>query len=361
MGVGSTIPVSVNYNSEFEKLIINPISFTSSNVETNQINIVDHGFETGDKVFYDGSATGLSTGAYFVSKVSSRIFQLAETFADVNRDEVQVVSIVANTGGDQTIAPINPRINVVKNSKLNFGLSSTTLADFDFKIFYDRELTNEYLSSKDSSAFNVGVAGTIGIGTNNTDPIGAALTLTYSSNAPSTLYYGLTKGGYISTADNEVKNYSEIRFIDSKYNGEYKISNVTASTFEFSPQVPEFLTYSSDQCDKLEYSTKSENVTGSIKDFKILSPGFNYKKLPQFKSVSSDAGKDANIIASSRTIGRIKKIRIVDIGYEYSSDKTLSPEAFISPVVNIDNLDVIGSVNIVSGGADYMSLSLIHI
>ena len=43
--------------------------------------------------------------------------------------------------------------------------------------------------------------------------------------------------------------------------------------FEFSPQVPEFLTYSSDQCDKLEYSTKSENVTGSIKDFKILSPG----------------------------------------------------------------------------------------
>ena len=87
----------------------------------------------------------------------------------------------------------------------------------------------------------------------------------------------------------------------------------------------------------------------------ILSPGFNYKKLPQFKKVNSESGTDANIIASSESIGRIKKIRIVDIGYEYSSDKTLSPEAFISPVVNIDNLDVIGSVNIVSGGADYMS------
>ena len=140
------------------------------------------------------------------------------------------------------------------------------------------------------------------------------MTLTYSSNAPSTLYYGLTKGGYISTADNEVKNYSEIRFIDSKYNGEYKISNVTASTFEFSPKVPEFLSYTSDQCDKLEYSTKSTNVTGEIKDFKIISPGFNYKKLPQFKSITSDGGRDANIIASSKTIGRIKKIRIVDIG-----------------------------------------------
>ncbi|MEC8552642.1 MAG: hypothetical protein VXY93_19265, partial [Pseudomonadota bacterium] len=73
------------------------------------------------------------------------------------------------------------------------------------------------------------------------------------------------------------------------------------------------------------------------------------------KSVTSTNGTDANIIASSKNIGRIKKIRIVDIGYEYSSDKTLSPEAFISPVVNIDNLDIIDSVNIVSGGADYMS------
>ena len=110
----------------------------------------------------------------------------------------------------------------------------------------------------------------------------------------------------------------------------------------------------------MEYSTKSTNVTGEIKDFKIISPGFNYKKLPQFKSITSDGGRDANIIASSKTIGRIKKIRIVDIGYEYSSDKTLSPQAFISPVVNIDNLDVIDSVDIKSGGADYI-LSLIHI
>ena len=137
----------------------------------------------------------------------------------------------------QSIAPINPRIDVVKNSKLTFGLSSTTLADFDFKIFYDKNLTNEYLSSQDSSTFNVGTAGTIGIGTNNTDPIGAALTVQYSTSTPITLYYGLTKGGYISTADTEVPNYSEIRFIDSAYNGEYKISNVTNDTFNFSPKV----------------------------------------------------------------------------------------------------------------------------
>ena len=355
VGIGTTTPISVDYNSEFEKLLINPITFTASDVETNQIDIVEHGFKTGDKVFYDGSATGLSTGTYFINKVSSRRFQLCETIEDLNSNPVNVTSITANTGGTQKIAPINPRIDVVKNSKLTFGLSSTTLADFDFKIYYDKNLTNEYLSSQDSTSFNVGTAGTIGIGTNNTDPIGAALTVQYSASAPITLYYGLSKGGFISTADTQVANYSELRFIDSEYSGEYQISNVTADTFQFSPKIPEFSSYTIDDCEKLEYSTRSTSVHGAIKNFRILSPGFNYKKLPQFKKVNSESGTDANIIAASRTIGRIKKVRIVDIGYEYSSDKTLGPEAFISPVVNIDNLDVIASVNIVSGGADYMS------
>ena len=356
VGLGNTLPISVNYNEAFEKLIINPILFNAADVETNQIDIVDHGFKTGDKVFYDGGATGLSTGTYFVNKVSSRRFQLSETILDINSNPVRTVSITANTGGDnQSIGLINPRIDVVKNSKLNFGLTSSTLLNFDFKLFYDRELTNEYLSSQDSPSFNVGTGGTIGIGTNNTDPIGAGLTVQYSSSSPGRLYYGLTKGGFISTADTEVSNYSEIRFIDSKYNGEYKISNVTPDTFDISPKIPEFLSYDSSDCEKLEYSTRSTAVHGAIKNLNIISPGFNYKKLPQFKSVKSTNGTDANIIASSRNIGRIKKIRIVDIGYEYSSDKTLSPEAFISPVVNIDNLDIIDSVNIISGGADYMS------
>ena len=356
VGLGDTLPISVNYNEAFEKLIINPILFNAADVETNQIDIIDHGFKTGDKVFYDGGATGLSTGTYFVNKVSSRRFQLSETILDINSNPVRTVNITANTGGDnQSIGLINPRIDVVKNSKLNFGLTSSTLLNFDFKLFYDRELTNEYLSSQDSPSFNVGTGGTIGIGTNNTDPIGAGLTVQYSSSSPGRLYYGLTKGGFISTADTEVSNYSEIRFIDSKYNGEYKISNVTPDTFDISPKIPEFLSYNSSDCEKLEYSTRSTAVHGAIKNLNIISPGFNYKKLPQFKSVKSTNGTDANIIASSRDIGRIKKIRIVDIGYEYSSDKTLSPEAFISPVVNIDNLDIIDSVNIISGGADYMS------
>ena len=49
VGIGNTTPISVNYNEAFEKLLLNPILFTASDVETNQIDLVDHGFETGDK------------------------------------------------------------------------------------------------------------------------------------------------------------------------------------------------------------------------------------------------------------------------------------------------------------------------
>ena len=48
------------------------------------------------------------------------------------------------------------------------------------------------------------------------------------------------KGGYISTSDTEVKNYGEIRFVDSVYNGEYKVFDVTNETFKISPLIPEF-------------------------------------------------------------------------------------------------------------------------
>ena len=106
VGSGSTIPVNVNYNSEFDKLIINPLTFTSSDVETNQIDIPDHGFKTGDKVFYDGSATGLSKGTYFINKVSNRRFQLTETIEDLRANPIKIVEIFANTGVTQTISPI---------------------------------------------------------------------------------------------------------------------------------------------------------------------------------------------------------------------------------------------------------------
>ena len=99
VGIGTTASVSVNYNSEYQKLLINPITFAAADVEANRIDVNNHGFKTGDKVFYDGKATGLTTGSYFVNKVSDRYFQLSETLIDLNTTPVKIVSITPNTGG----------------------------------------------------------------------------------------------------------------------------------------------------------------------------------------------------------------------------------------------------------------------
>ena len=80
-----------------------------------------------------------------------------------------------------------------------------------------------YLTLKKN--FNVIGIGTIAIGTSPDLPVvGAALTVQYSVSTPDRLYYGLSKGGFISTADTQVANYSELRFIDSEYSGEYQKS-----------------------------------------------------------------------------------------------------------------------------------------
>ena len=358
VGIGTTDPIKVNYNSEFEKLLINSVPFVASNInDVNQIQ-VEHGFKTGDKVLYqDGgnSATGLSNGEYFVYKVSDNLLELGLTFKDVNANPPEILKLGSNSGGsNQSLSLINPPLTVTKNAKLTFGLSTTTLSGFDFKLFYDKELTNEYLSSTDSTNFNVIGIGTIG---NGDVSIGssAQVSVQYSNSSPDVLYYGLSKGGYISTTDTDVSNHNEIRFVDSVYNGDYKTFGISSETFNISPKSPELLRYDESECEILEYSTSSSNVKGEIKDIRILSSGFNYKKLPKFNTVVSAAGTGANLKSSSKTIGKIKNVRIVDFGYEYSADKTLSPQAFIPPVVSIDNLDVITKVEVIDGGKNYTS------
>ena len=114
VGFGNSSPISVKYNSQYEKLLFNQIEFAAADVETNRFDINNHGFKTGDKIFYEGSASGLSTGSYFVHEVSDRYFQLGETYKDVTVDPPRILTIAASTGGsEQTISLINPQIKVV--------------------------------------------------------------------------------------------------------------------------------------------------------------------------------------------------------------------------------------------------------
>ena len=159
---------------------------------------------------------------------------------------------MTTTGGvNHNISAINPKIDVVRNSDLTFNLQDPSLLGYELKIYREREFVNEYNSSLDSRDFNVVGVGSVGIGSLSN----ATLTVSYSPSIPTKLYYGLSKGGYISTADTEVLNHSEINYVDSEYNGVYEVfglSTTATSQFSVSPKIyPNVLEYDDEQCDEI--------------------------------------------------------------------------------------------------------------
>ena len=83
--------------------------------------------------------------------------------------------------------------------------------------------------------------------------------------------------------------------------------------------------------------------------------GVGYDSLPSFVSVASTQGINATLLPDSTSINRVDDIRILNPGFEYSSDPTLKPEAFVSPVVSVINSDTITEVEIIDGGKNYTS------
>ena len=215
VGLGSTAPLVLDYNEQYQKILINPVGFDGVDVDTikNTISITDHGYKNGDKIFYrcDGDVvSGLTTGCYYIHLVDSNKFNLSETYNDTFSSPPRMVDL-SSGGNGHTISLVNPEISVVKNSQLTFGVSSFNLANYNLKFFYDKEFKNEFLTATDRNAFNVVGLGTIGIGTFLSSPVvGAAVSIGFSTAMPAILYYSLERGGYISTADKDVNNYSRI-------------------------------------------------------------------------------------------------------------------------------------------------------
>mgnify|MGYP000861498496 CR=1 FL=1 len=118
---------------------------------------------------------------------------------------------------------------------------------------------------------------------------------------------------------------------------------------------PEKLKYSQNECSVLKYNTKSLTAKGPIDKINIVSGGYGYRKIPIFVGSNSINGKDAFIVAISTSIGNAREVRILDEGFEYSSDKTLQPISYISSVISIKNSNTIGVVTVTSGGNQYIN------
>lgn len=356
VGIGTSISVYVKRDSTTGNILINPIGFNSTgiNTSTNTITINSHNLNTGDKVSYSSDlvASGLSTTSYYVYKINNNQIKLSETYIDTKTIPPNIVSIGSSGGRNHKISPINPQIKSVKNNNLIFNLSDSSLNGYQFKIYYDREFNNEFVSTAKTTGFTLSGVGTIGVSST------ASIKINYDSSLPTKLYYSLEKTGNISTSDTSVDNYSEILFTNSVYDSDfnYNIFGVGSTTFSFSlSRIPEKLSYSRIECETLEYSTGSLSAKGPINKINIISGGTDYKKLPVFKKSNSVSGKDAYLIPKSNTIGNIKEFRITNEGFEYSSDRTLQPFAYISPLITIENSDTIGVVTVTNGGTNYIN------
>ena len=354
-GTGISTSVIVKYSASEDKILINAIPLVQSNIGADTIFKNNHGLKTGEKVFYDGGtaqATGLTTTSYFVYRIDDNSFQLAETFYDVVNEPPKVVGITTNTGGSgQEISLINPPLSIVKNNDLVFYVSDSSLNGFKFNLYYDVDFNNEFVSIGSSDIFAVERNGIVGVGTTST------VTLKYNSDNPSNLFYAIEKTGFISTTDTDVNNGNRINYIDSEYEGSYTAFGVGTTSFNISlSSIPEKLSYLSTQVDDLSYTTNSSSTTGGVGKINLASGGFGFKKFPRVTNVTSTSGINAKILVLSQSINKINKVRILDPGFEYHSDRTLRPEARISPTITLINSDQISNVEVVSGGKNYISV-----
>ena len=354
VGIGTSTAVRVLYKSEIDNIVINPIGLNSTgiNTTTNEITITNHDLNTGDKVFYEDSILATQE-EYFVYKVDSDKIKFCDTLLNSNSNPPVVVSLASTGSSSQSISLINPQIPVTKNNNLVFDLSDSSLENYNFKLFYDKDFKNEFVSISTSTSFNVTGVGTVGVTST------ASLTLGYDVTLPEKLYYSLEKGSYISTSDIDVKNYSEILFIDSKYNNNYVISNATgtsSTTFTINNvDIPEKLSYVESECDKLEYTTSSSSAKGPIDKIRFVTGGSGYVKSPSLSGSNSIEGSNAYIILDSDVIGNPNELRIVNSDFEYPSDPTLKPKAAINPKIELVDSNTIGIVTVTSGGSNYVT------
>jgi hypothetical protein len=360
---------TLKYNDYNRKVLINPKDFVSAGINTltNTITISNHKFERGQKVIHTASvpAIGLENNKeYFVFIVDTNNIKLTNTYHDSISAKPEIVGITSASGG--TLSLINPPIKAYKNSSVVFDLSDSSLSytqqstlypAFDLKFFKDSNFTENYDSNSDNQFFEVQRIGAVGITSD------AKVTLSINENTPENLYYKLIpiyngtlpENKKLINEDREVLSNNEIQILKSQYNGIYNIIVGSSTSFTYDvAKVPEEDLYISG-ISSIKYETSSLNAYGSISKIKILNRGQNYYSLPQILSVTSGIGTGAILEPSSTSIGKIKSIKINDIGFDFPSDLTMRPSVAIPQVVKVDPLSSFESIGISSFGRGYTS------
>ena len=347
-----TESVIAKYNSTIDTIVINPVSFASTAIgvgtTVSTININNHSFSSGDKVLYSvvgSAATNLVSGNnYFVIKDSNNFIRLSQTYAESIGNVPQSIGITTIGSGTHTLSLINPKINAIRGNTISFGMTDTSLSDFDLRFYLDSNFINEY---SDANITRISSPKSVSINTN--------------LDTPEILYYTLTEKNittgddYKVLIDKDVKDFSKIILNSSVYNNNFVATGIGSTTFKINlSRIPEHTLYTSTNTTTLEYTTKSPNVTGSVDGIEVNFGGVGYQSLPKINSIVSLNGSGAILRAFSEDIGKPKNLSALTFGYNYSADKTIVPKAEIPTLIEIKNNFTLSKVGISSGGSGYL-------
>ena len=359
--------VSIRYNAHNRRMVANPRDFISSDVDTlvSTIAISNHNLKTGDAVIHTSSspAGGLENQKiYYVVRYTKDKIKLSKSqYGSLSFDK-EIVDITSTSFG--TISPINPEIEVYRNSRIVFNLSDSSLSSvsgissysaFDFDLYNDEKLTNKFYGNIRNNSFNVNKIGQIGISSN------ASLILDIDNEVPSKLFYKLTpsNSNFISLeqeeiiVDESITNNNLLKIVPSKYSGSFSISGVGSTTFSYYlPEVPEVNSYTNIDS-VIDYSTTSTQASGPISTIKITYDGYGYTKLPGISSITSENGKNAILLPSSSGIGTILSITSDFLGYDYPTDKTLRPSCNLPEIFEVLPLNKLSFIGVSSAGNGY--------
>jgi len=261
-------------------------------------------------------------------------------------------STVSTTYSDATKfvsigSSVNPPINVTIGDRLVFDTSDSDLADTTLQFYEDPNFVKRFVGSGSS---------TIEIVDNLVPGISSAkTTVHFTEQMPSVLYYKFVSelASKQVEVNTDIKDHSKIIVNPSAFSGKHSISTATAQEFRYvTPGSPERVGYTSESV--IQYTTKSTNVTGGVHRVLVEDGGTNYRTLPKV-SVGSTTGSSAVFSVESNSIGNITKTRLLESGYDFPSDPTLRPEAFVPDVIVLRDNFSLQNVAITSTGSNYLT------
>jgi len=379
--IGDTVEVNVTpkiqktykvtYNDDTRRVLIGELEVSNIDIEKNQIYITNHGLVDGDKILYQvpssdplGIIDGLQNNQiYYAVYINRNIIELSTSFSEsslVNGSRVNVNSV-----GGGYFYKVNPSISCNRNNVIKFELGDPSLSyvkgidrvpAFDFKLYYDSDFREEYITNSEKSEFNVKKEGIIGVDFN------ANVTVTIDELTPIKLYYrlvpkkdiGLSEVKKQVTVDNiDVKNANKIEIQYLQLNNIHEVVSVgdTSFTFKLTSELPDTVYNTTNSI--LEYNTPSTNTTGPIKEVKLTNYGSGYVSLSGIGSIISVNGTGAKVKTKGSGIGAKRSYDKLDVGWDYPTDVTLYPTAKLPTVLELDQLFAFDSISLSSPGLNY--------